>query len=36
MAKFWANIKRWIKDRITEFTHLYNALQHFFILPNTR
>ena len=35
IEKFWANMKRWIKDRITEFTHLYEALKQFFAAPNT-
>ena len=26
IEKFWANMKRWIKDKITEFAHLYDAL----------
>ena len=30
IEKFWANIKRWIKDKIREFAHLYDALKKFF------
>lgn len=35
IEKFWANMKRWIKDNITKYTHLYDALKQFFITPNT-
>ena len=34
IEKFWANMKRWIKGKITEFAHLYDALQQFFCAPN--
>ena len=30
IEKFWANMKRWIKDKITHFDKLYDALVHFF------
>ena len=30
IEKFWANMKRWIKDRISSFDKLYNALEIFF------
>ena len=30
IEKFWANMKRWIKDKITQFAHLYDALKQFF------
>ena len=30
IEKFWANMKRWIKGKITEFDKLYDALVHFF------
>ena len=30
IEKFWANMKRWIKNHISEFTELYSALLHFF------
>ena len=30
IEKFWANMKRWIKDRIVEIGELYQALVHFF------
>ena len=33
IEKFWANMKRWIKNRISSFDKLYNALEIFF---NTR
>ena len=32
IEKFWANMKRWIKDRISDFTQLYDAIVHFFQL----
>lgn len=32
IEKFWANMKRWIKDRITEFDALYDAIANFFLL----
>lgn len=30
IEKFWANMKRWIKDKIVEIADLYQALVHFF------
>jgi transposase len=30
IEKFWANMKRWIKDKISEFTDLYKAIIQFF------
>jgi transposase len=30
IEKFWANMKRWIKNRICSFDKLYNALEIFF------
>jgi len=30
IEKFWANMKRWIKDKITNFAKLYDALAAFF------
>ena len=30
IEKFWANMKRWIKDRIIHFDKLYDALVQFF------
>ena len=35
IEKFWANMKRWIKDKITEFGKLYEAITGFFTAPNT-
>jgi transposase len=35
IEKFWANMKRWIKDRIDEFGHLYETITQFFTAPNT-
>jgi len=36
IEKFWANMKRWIKDRISDYTQLYDAIRQFFVAPNTR
>ena len=30
IEKFWANMKRWIKDRISYFSTLYSSLSFFF------
>jgi len=30
IEKFWANMKRWIKDKIIEFAELYSAIVAFF------
>jgi len=35
IEKFWANMKRWIKDKITQCAHLYDALTQFFCAPNS-
>jgi transposase len=35
IEKFWANMKRWIKDNIIAFSNLYEALKKFFIAPNS-
>ena len=32
IEKFWANMKRWIKDKISDFTKLDKAITHFFQL----
>jgi len=32
IEKFWANMKRWIKDKISDFIQLYDAIAHFFQL----
>lgn len=32
IEKFWANMKRWIKDNISKFIELYETLQQFFQL----
>lgn len=32
IEKFWANMKRWIKDQISEFTELYKTIIQFFQL----
>lgn len=32
IEKFWANMKRWIKDKISDFTQLYDAIVQFFQL----
>ncbi|KKB96246.1 hypothetical protein SZ25_00604 [Candidatus Arcanobacter lacustris] len=35
IEKFWANMKRWIKNNITAFDKLYDALKAFFCTPNS-
>lgn len=35
IEKFWANMKRWIKGRITQFDKLYDALVAFFQIPSS-
>ena len=32
IEKFWANMKRWIKDNISEFGKLYETIKEFFCL----
>ena len=32
IEKFWANMKRWIKDKITQFDKLYEIIEAFFLL----
>lgn len=32
IEKFWANMKRWIKDKLSEFGQLYEAIVHFFLI----
>lgn len=32
IEKFWANMKRWIKNQIFNFDQLYEAIQQFFLL----
>jgi transposase len=32
IEKFWANMKRWIKDKVSECAQLYDAIQQFFQL----
>ena len=34
IEKFWANMKRWIKDIITDFGQLYETITRFFAAPN--
>jgi len=34
IEKFWANMKRWIKNKIAGFDKLYEALESFFKTPN--
>lgn len=35
IEKFWANMKRWIKDKITQFDKIYEALVAFFNAPTS-
>jgi transposase len=32
IEKFWANMKRWIKSKISKFRQLHKALQYFFLI----
>ena len=32
IEKFWANMKRWIKEQISDFTQLYDSIARFFQL----
>lgn len=34
IEKFWANMKRWIKDKIAKIGQLENALEIFFFAPS--
>ena len=33
IEKFWANMKKWIKGRVSEFNELYDAICAFFAVP---
>ena len=35
IEKFWAHMKRWIKNRISDFKQLHNAIDSFFAIPNS-
>lgn len=35
IEKFWANMKRWIKSRISDFAKLYDAIKAFFLYQNS-
>jgi len=35
IEKFWANMKRWIRNTISSFDELYDALQTFFSYANS-
>ena len=35
IEKFWANMKRWIRNTISSFDELYDALQVFFSCANS-
>ena len=34
IEKFWANMKRWIKNKINQFDKLYDAIACFFKISN--
>ncbi|WP_420805319.1 hypothetical protein [Holospora obtusa] len=36
MEKFWANIKRWVKNQINQVNKLYEAISAFFQIPFSR
>jgi transposase len=33
IEKFWANMKRWIRENIVNFNNLYDAINEFFKIP---
>ena len=35
IEKFWANMKRWIRNQISQFDELYDAIVDFFKIPNS-
>ncbi|WP_202149197.1 transposase [Candidatus Sarmatiella mevalonica] len=35
IGKFWANMKRWIKNQITAFDQLYETISYFFKISNS-
>jgi len=35
IEKFWANMKRWIKNTISDFEELYDAITAFFQIPSS-
>lgn len=35
IEKFWANMKRWVKNKIENFDSLYDALREFFLQNST-
>ena len=35
IEKFWANMKRWIRNNISQFNQLYEAIVDFFKIPNS-
>ncbi|MBL3285243.1 IS630 family transposase domain protein [Rickettsiales endosymbiont of Paramecium tredecaurelia] len=35
IEKFWANMKCWIKGRVSAFDKLYDALNQFFVLQTS-
>jgi len=36
IGKFLVNMKRWIKDKISDYTQLSNLIREFFVAPNAR
>jgi len=34
IKKFWANMKRWIRNKMSDFDQLYDAIARFFLTPN--
>jgi len=33
IEKFWANMKRWIKQQLSSYSDLFSAIQAFFLVP---
>lgn len=34
IEKFWGNMKRWIRNKISQFDKLYDAVSAFFVMSN--
>ena len=34
IEKFWANMKKWIKEKTPEFTTIGKTISEFFLVPN--
>jgi transposase len=34
IEKFWANMKKWIKEKVLEFITIQKTITEFFLVPN--